>query len=468
MHDVPIVPRAHDGFHGVVDEADVERFLELARRVRARLQGHTLWHVNSTAVGGGVAELLGSCLGYLATEGIDVRWLVMEGDPGFFDITKRIHNRLHDDFGDGGPLDTLERDHYERVMVANVDEAKARISAGDVVIVHDPQPLGLVPDLVGAGAAVIWTCHVGVDVASDITRSAWDFLRIYLDGARALTFTRQAYVWEGLGDRHVELIPPCIDTFSLKNVDLEPERREAVLRATGLVGTAPDGVPSFIRGDGNEAKVTRRAMLDEDAQVPEGAPLVVQVSRWDALKDPVGVIRGFADHTDVEDAHLLLAGPAPSAVADDPEALQVLDDVERARERLHPGVRERVHLANLPTDDVEENAVIVNALQRRADVVVQKSLAEGFGLTVTEAMWKRRPIVASGVGGIQDQITDGEQGRLVDPRDLMAFGNAVEELLADPGRATLLGEAARERVRTRYTAVHYLANYLDLIERVAR
>lgn len=466
MHEVPIVPRAHDGFHGVVDEADVERFLRLARRVADRLRGHTLWHVNSTAVGGGVAELLGSCLGYLATEGIDVRWLVIEGDPGFFDITKRIHNRLHGDFGDGGSLDTLERDHYERVMVANVEEVTARVSAGDVVIVHDPQPLGLVPFLVAAGATVIWTCHVGVDQASDVTRSAWDFLRIYLDGAQALTFTRQAYVWEGLGDRSVELIPPCIDTFSLKNVEIEQERGDAILRAARVVETASDGTPTFERGDGTTAHVKRAARLDQDAPVPAGAPLVVQVSRWDALKDPVGVIRGFADGADVEDTHLMLAGPAPSAVADDPEALQVLDEVERARERLRPGIRERVHLANLPTDDVEENAVIVNALQRRADVVVQKSLAEGFGLTVTEAMWKRRPIVASGVGGIQDQITDGKHGRLVDPRDLMAFGGAVQDLLDDRTTAQALGDAARERVRTTYTAVHYLANYLDLIERI--
>jgi trehalose synthase len=204
----------------------------------------------------------------------------------------------------------------------------------------------------------------------------------------------------------------------------------------------------------------------EDAPVPSNVPLVVQVSRWDALKDPVGVIQGFAEDTNIADAHLTLAGPAPSSVADDPEALQVLDDVERARERLHADVRARVHLANLPTDDVEENAVIVNALQRRADVVAQKSLAEGFGLTVTEAMWKRRALVASRVGGIQDQITDGEHGRLIDPRNLMEFGNAVEELLADRNRAQLLGEAAHERVRTTYTAVHYLANYLDLVDRL--
>jgi trehalose synthase len=466
MYEVPITPRAAGPLSAMADGGNVDRYQDLVARLRDRLEGHRLWHINSTPAGGGVAEILGSCLGYLVTGGIDVRWLVIEGDPGFFDITKRIHNRLHGAIGDGGPLAALERDHYERVIVANIEEATARIAAGDVVVVHDPQPIGLVPDLVRIGAFVIWTCHVGVDEANDICRSAWDFLRVYLDGVHAVTFTRRAYVWEGLEDRRIELIPPCIDALSLKNVGLDLRVRDAVLAAAGPIPARAAVPPAFTRADGTSAQVTRRAKVVEDAPTPQRAPLVVQVSRWDALKDPVGVIQGFAEDTDVTDAHLMLAGPAPSSVADDPEALQVLDDVERARERLHPDVRSRVHLANLPTDDVEENAVIVNALQRRADVVVQKSLAEGFGLTVTEAMWKRRPIVASGVGGILDQIIDGEHGRLVDPRNLMAFGKAVEELLVDRDRAAAFGEAAHERVRTRYTAVHYLANYLDLIERL--
>jgi trehalose synthase len=162
----------------------------------------------------------------------------------------------------------------------------------------------------------------------------------------------------------------------------------------------------------------------------------------------------------------MLAGPAPSSIADDPEAIEVLDGVERAWERLRPEVRGYVHLANLPTEDVEENAVIVNALQRRADVIVQKSLAEGFGLTVTEAMWKGRPIVASRVGGIQDQIVDGQHGLLVDPRDLGSFGRALAAILRDPGYGERIAAAARERVRERYLAPHYHANYLALFDRL--
>jgi trehalose synthase len=199
-----------------------------------------------------------------------------------------------------------------------------------------------------------------------------------------------------------------------------------------------------------------------------GTPVVVQVSRWDSLKDPVGVMRGFAEDPDLDEAHLILAGPAPSSVADDPEATDVLADVESVRSELSEADRRRVHLANLPTDDVEENAIIVNALQRRADVAVQKSLAEGFGLTVTEAMWKERPLVAARVGGIQDQIEDGINGLLVDPRDLTGYGNAVQSLLEDRARADALGRAAGRSVRARYLPPQYLGAYLELFSALDR
>jgi trehalose synthase len=466
MHEVPIAARSHDGLDAVVPAADLQRYEALLARVRARLSGRTLWHVNSTPEGGGVAEILRSCLGYLRDGGIDVRWLVMEGDPGFFDITKRIHNRLHGELGDGGPLAALEQEHYRRVTERNLATTRGIVAPGDAVVVHDPQPLGLAPGLAEFGATVVWTCHVGVDTPNDLCRSAWDFLRPHLAGADALTFTRRAYVWEGLDDRSIELIPPCIDAFSLKNVDLDDRTREGILGAARVIAPSEPGPARFMRGDGAEARITHAARVVEEAPVPAGAPLVVQVSRWDRLKDPLGVIEGFAADEGFRGAHLMLAGPAPSSIADDPEAIEVLDGVERAWERLRPEVREYVHLANLPTEDVEENAVIVNALQRRADVIVQKSLAEGFGLTVTEAMWKRRPIVASRVGGIQDQIVDGEHGLLVDPRDLASFGRALAEILSDPAYGERIAAGARDRVRERYLAPHYHANYLALLDRL--
>jgi trehalose synthase len=463
MHEVPVVPRPGDGFAQLVGRDQLERYEDAVARARARLGGRTVWQVNSTAEGGGVAELLRSCLGYLRDDGIDTRWLVFEGDPPFFDVTKRIHNRLHGDLGDGGALGSEERERYEAAAERNLEVATGFVRDGDVVVVHDPQPLGLVPGLVQHGATVVWTCHVGIDTPNDVARSAWDFLRGYLETAHATTFTRRAYVWEGLDERRVALIPPCIDGLSLKNVDLEPAHREAILEAAGAVEPALEGLPTFIRGDLAEGTVVHRAEMVEEAPVPAGAKLVLQVSRWDRLKDPLGVLQSFSESGGLDDAHLMLAGPAPSSVADDPEAEQVLAEMTSAWDAVRPDVRPHVHLANIPTEDVEENAVIVNALQRRADVVVQKSLAEGFGLTVTEAMWKARPVVASRVGGIQDQIEHEKDGLLVDPRDLIAFADSVRRLLQDPARSAAMGASARGRVRERYLTPEYLRAYLELI-----
>jgi trehalose synthase len=462
MFEVTVPPRAAPQLRTIAGEDVGRRYERALEEARRALDGCTVWHINSTAEGGGVAEILSASLGYLLDDGIPTRWLVLEGDADFFRITKRIHNRLHGVLGDGGPLGTSERGHYEEVIRRNLDGAGA-IAAGDVVVVHDPQPLGLVPMLHAHGAAVVWTCHVGVDEPNDLVRSAWGFLLQDAASADAVTFTRRSYAWGVLDGSKVRIIPPCIDALSPKNVELAADERDAILRATGLLapGTSPDRA-ALRRRDGSTAPIVRRADIVEDAPVSPDAPLVTQVSRWDALKDPAGVLRGFVEEPGLDDAHLVLAGPAPSSVADDPEAAEVLDELHGTWRSLPDEDRRRVHLANIPTDDVDENAMIVNALQRRADVVVQKSLAEGFGLTVTEAMWKARPVVAGRVGGIQDQISDGVNGILIDPRDLTAFGNAVEVLLADPSLAGALGAAARERVRERYLTPHYLGSYLGL------
>jgi trehalose synthase len=199
-------------------------------------------------------------------------------------------------------------------------------------------------------------------------------------------------------------------------------------------------------------------------------PVVLQVSRWDRLKDPLGVIRGFVDHVaPTTDAHLVYAGPAVEAVADDPEGKEVLQEAQAYFGQLDAEAKDRVHLTALPMDDLAENAAIVNALQRRADVIVQKSIAEGFGLTVAEGMWKARPVVASRIGGIQDQIIDGETGILLDdPTDLAAYGAAVRGLLEDPEAARRMGQAAMARVRDEFLAVRSLMQYLNLMEKLLK
>jgi trehalose synthase len=205
----------------------------------------------------------------------------------------------------------------------------------------------------------------------------------------------------------------------------------------------------------------------EDAPLSWETPVVLQVSRWDALKDPIGVIRGFALHVPASTgAHLVYAGPAVDAVDDDPEGAQMLSRAIAERSGLPDEVRRRVHLASLPMDDIQENAIMVNALQRHATVIAQKSIAEGFGLTVSEAMWKGRPVVASRVGGIQEQIVHGETGLLLgDPHNAEMFGLAVTALLQDPAQAEEMGRRARERVRDRFLSPRSLLDYLAVVRR---
>jgi trehalose synthase len=227
-------------------------------------------------------------------------------------------------------------------------------------------------------------------------------------------------------------------------------------------GTSP---AAFVRQDETGGLVTHRVEMLQEAELEPGVPLVTQVSRWDPLKDHLGVMQAFARYmTDSPSSHLMLAGPAPSAVSDDPEGLQTFEELRAAWFALPDHTRSRVHIACLPMSDLEENAAVVNALQRRSDVVVQKSLAEGFGLTLAEAMWKRRPTVGSRVGGIQDQISDGSSGLLVDPMDHRGLARAVTSLLRNGGFAEALGAAAAERVLDEYLAPRHLIRYLGLID----
>ena len=445
-----------------------ERFGEIDRgilRARELFDGRVVWHVNSTARGGGVAELLQSLLAYTRGAGVDARWGVISGDPDFFTVTKRLHNHLHGARGDGGELDEEAHRIYERSLAPAAADLASRVRADDVVFLHDPQTAGMVASLRETGAVTVWRCHVGLDLPNGIARGAWDFLRPYVADSDAFVFSRRAFVWDHLDEERIWLVAPSIDAFSPKNQAMAEETVRAILQRVGLGDGHRHASPSFLRQDGTPGRVDRGAELYQEARVPDGATLISQVSRWDALKDPVGVLRGFADAlSDAEGAHLLLAGPSVTAVADDPEGAGVLADVIAARDELTAQIRARTHLACLPMEDVQENAAMVNAIQRRSDVIVQKSLAEGFGLTVAEAMWKSRPVVASGRGGIQDQISDGETGILLDdPEDLDAFGEALRSLVADPVLRERLGSSARARVEEEFLGTRHLLQYLGLL-----
>jgi len=457
-------------FREALADAEWRRFSEMVERARDMLAGRVIWNVNSTASGGGVAELLRSLLAYSRGADVDARWLVIAGDPAFFAVTKRIHNNLHGATGDGGELGEREREAYESTLEANANALGERVHRDDVVVLHDPQTAGLVPRLTAAGVPVIWRCHVGLDTPNDVARRAWSFLLPYVREADAYVFSREAFAWEGLDQSRLALIAPSIDAFSPKNQDLSADAVKSILDAAGLVPDGGPAHPTFTREDGSPGRVDSRADLLEAAPLRPGDQVVLQVSRWDRLKDPLGVIRGFVEHVlPGSDAHLVYAGPAVDAVADDPEGAEVLAEARALWEGLPAPARERVHLACLPMADGEENAAIVNALQRHASVVVQKSIAEGFGLTVAEAMWKGRPVVASRIGGIQDQIEDGVSGVLIDDaRDLAAYGAAVRRLLDEPDAAERIGAEAKQRVRAGFLGSRSLEQYFELISRLLR
>ncbi len=467
IEQIQIAPFPLERFAEVITPEQQAEFDLTVAKGRELLDGRVVWSVNSTQYGGGVAELLRSLVSYARAGGVDARWVVAGAEPDFFRVTKRIHNRLHGWPGDGGPLGAAERAIYERTAQGAVGELKALVKPGDIVLLHDPQTAGLTQSLLEHGALVVWRAHIGLDLPNDYAREAWAFLLPYVLPAHAYVFSRGAYAWDQLDPERVSVIAPSIDPFAAKNEQLDPSQVRAIMGASGLIAGRWDGAPTFDRHDGSPGRVDRTVQLIEDERLSPDAQIVTQVSRWDRIKDPQGVMEAFAEHVVPQsDAHLVLAGPDTSAVADDPEGAEVLElCVERWR-ALEPEARTRIHLALLPMNDAEENAVVVNALQRWSTVVVQKSLAEGFGLTVTEAMWKARPVVAGRVGGIQDQIQDGESGLLVDPANLGEFGAAVLGLLRDPGRAARLGAAAQDRVRAQFLGVRHLTQYVELFEQL--
>jgi trehalose synthase len=452
VHTVEIPTRPPEQLFSVLTQEQIERFQQAAVRARAELDGRVIWNVSSTAAGGGVAEMLRTLLAYVAGVGVRAGWAVIEGDPEFFALTKRIHNAIHG-VGDPPELGTADQRRYEQTLHRNLPDLLELIRPYDLVLLHDPQPAGLVGALQDAGIATIWRCHIGLDTPNDQATGAWQFLRHYIEPANGFVFSRRQYAPEWVPPARLAVIPPSIDPLSPKNRPIPAEECIGILLKAGMLSSDGRTPSNVVQGAPPPTPDTR---------------LVVQVSRWDRLKDMEGVMAGFSRlPAELDDTHLMLVGPAVAAVSDDPEGAEVLTECVGGWHRLPEAVRSRVHLASVPMDDPVLNATIVNAVQRHAAVVTQKSLAEGFGLTVAEAMWKARPVVASATGGIQDQIVDGESGLLVrDPTDLDEFARAVAGVLTDDGFARRLGEAAYTRVRDQFLGDRHLRQYVDLFEKV--
>ncbi|MDJ0849041.1 MAG: glycosyltransferase [Myxococcota bacterium] len=458
---------------GLEDYAEVVHLTEAVRCLREEaaqlvpeLRGRKVWMVNSTAKGGGVAEMLPKLVFLLNELGVDTEWVVMSTDqPGFFDLTKRLHNLIH---GHGDPgLQDEHRQLYAAVSSENAAELKQRIGADDVLVIHDPQPLGMGALLKGElGMPFLFRCHIGLDEDRTETRAAWNFLRPYAEACDHAIFSCPEYIPGFLAGKS-GIITPAIDPLSFKNRELSPHKLAGILKNSGLVRSRHPVVPAAydeqatrLRPDGSFAP------LDEETEIGIlFRPLVTQVSRWDRLKgfepllDAFVALKQSIGSRDISDRHrrrlnhvrLVMAGPDPAAVADDPEAQDVLRDLIEKYQRLPHWLQEDVALVSLPMGSREENALMVNALQHSSSVVVQNSLREGFGLTVTEAMWKQRSVLGSRACGVRAQIRDGVDGHLIpNSEDPQQIADLLDATLDDlPGRLRS-GRSAQRRVHDEF------------------
>lgn len=387
--------------------------LEALRRAADALRGARVLHVNATPYGGGVSELLRSVVPLMTDLGLVADWAIISGDERFFDVTKAIHNGLQ-----GAARELTAEDEATYLENAHTN-AKAFEEEYDFVFMHDPQPAAILPLRGKTQAHWIWRCHI--DTASP-NAQVWSFLRSYLAEYDAAVFTMSEFVPADLPIRRVEIVPPAIDPLSPKNLSLPRETARHVVEWLG------------VRTD---------------------RPLLVQISRFDPWKDPLGVIEAYRHvRQQVRDAQLVLAG---SLALDDPEGWELY---HRIRDAV--GADPLIHVF---TNLVGVSNIEVNAFQRLADVVIQKSIREGFGLVVSESLWKGTPVVARNAGGIPLQMADGTGGILVSGTTECA--EATLSLLRDRERARALGVSGRERVRQHVLTPRLVLDHLRLMADVA-
>ena len=377
--------------------------IEELKTIASRLQGKTILNVNSTAVGGGVAEILSRMLPMMTELGIKPRWELIRGGEDFYAVTKKFHNALH---GTYQKLTEADFQLYRDTLKSNMESINLD---ADIALIHDPQPAGLI-DKKPSGAKWIWRCHIDL---SNRQMDVWNFLRGYVSRYDAAVISAPSFSQE-LPIKQFQ-VPPSIDPLADKNKELTDIEISDIMRRL---------------------------------EIPSDKPLITQVSRFDRLKDPLGVIEAFKKIQPYVTARLLLVG---GSADDDPEGSQVLTEVRAAAE----GNTDIIVLCLPPTSNIE-----INAIQRASTIILQKSLKEGFGLTVSEALWKGKPVIAGAVGGIPLQITHKYSGILT--RTIEGTSYWMKRLLHEPAYAKKLGGNGREHVRENFLLTRHLRDYLLL------
>ena len=466
-------------FAGIVGDLRAE-----ATRLADRYADRTIWMINSTAHGGGVAEMLWRMVPLFRQLGFQMRWAVLGTErEEFFTLTKRLHNLIHGDAGSGLDLGPDQAALFERVNQENFEALRPQLKRGDLVVVHDPQPLPLGQMVARElGIKTFWRCHIGLDQRTDATRAAWRFLKPYLDGYSHAVFSVPEYI-PGFLAGQASIIYPALDPLSDKNRELSAHKQVGILCNSGMQEAhEPVATPDF------EHQV-KRVMPNGEPRIAGSMgllfrPIVLEVSRWDRLKGWLPLLEAFVrlkrglrtgvtgEHVlgefgnRIELVRLVLAGPDPAFIADDPEGLEVFNDICARYAQLEPEVQEDIAILQLPMNSPRENALIVNALQRFATVVVQNSLREGFGLTVTEAMWKHLAVLGTQACGIRLQVRDRIDGVLTsDPESPDEIAGHLRQMLLDPKERHRMGRSAQRRVYDEFLIFRQISRYLQLFGR---
>jgi trehalose synthase len=452
-----------------------------AKTLRPRLGHRKVWMVNSTARGGGVAEMLPKMVSLMRELGVATEWVTMgSSQPEFFRLTKRIHNLIH---GKGHPeLTNDDRELYEAVSRENAEEMKGRIGPDDILVVHDPQTVGMGAILSSElGIPTIFRSHIGLDEVVPQTEEAWNFLRPYAEACSYSVFSASEYIPRFLIGRS-GVIHPAIDPMSAKNKELTVHQVAGILSSARLDAVEhPVVMPAFpetakrLGADGEFTDISNSGGIGLLFR-----PVVTQISRWDRLKGFKPLIEAFVrlknlgasgsykddehHHRRLEIVRLLLVGPDPAAIQDDPEAQEVLAELVDTYRGLAPKHQKDIALICLPMGSVESNALMVNALQRCSAIVVQNSIREGFGLTVTEGMWKRTAVLGSRACGIRKQIRDGIDGRLVsDPEDTERIAVLLDSMLEDYVERGRVGLNAQRRVYDEFLIFTQMRRWLQML-----
>jgi trehalose synthase len=457
-----------------------------ARSIVKKLRGRTVWMINSTATGGGVAEMMPKMVSILRQLKVNTEWLVFSPkDKEFFRLTKKIHNLIHD-FGTPG-FNNDERALYEATSNAAADQLEKMIPAHDIMVVHDPQPLGAGNEFIRrSGIKSIWRCHIGLDNKTPNTVSVWNFLKPYTDNYDHGVFSALEYLPSVFKEKS-SIISPAIDPLSHKNRDISSPELISILYKGGIIKNGhhlhlnPVWKRKALRLNADGEFIGRNA---GDGFELLYRPTVTQISRWDRLKGWEYLIEGFVllkrryrkksnkkslQNLRILASQLVLAGPEPSAVQDDPEGKGVLEDLCNYYKKLPGDDKNDISILTLPMSSCIQNHLMVNALQRCSSLVAQNSLQEGFGLTATEAMWKQVPVLGTAACGLRQQIRDGKDGRLtINPIDPEEIAENLERIFAKPKVLEKWGKSAQKRVYKKFLIFNQIEKWLNCMGQIIK